>query len=69
MADVLDQLKEGIRSFHTETYPEYAESYQKSVAGPQKPHTLMITCADSRIDIETVTHSKPGQLFIMRQCW
>jgi carbonic anhydrase len=66
MSDVLQRLKEGIRNFQTKTYPQNAEAYQRAAVEPQEPHTLMITCADSRIDIETVTHSNPGELFIMR---
>lgn len=66
MESILERLKDGVRSFQSEVYPLHAESYRKAAEGPQKPHTLMITCADSRIDIETVTHSTPGQLFILR---
>jgi carbonic anhydrase len=66
MTPALDRLKEGIRTFQRETYPPRAEMYRKAASEPQQPHTLMITCADSRIDIETLTHSPPGQLFIMR---
>jgi carbonic anhydrase len=66
MQEILDRLKEGVRTFHEETYPAQAEQYQHAASVPQTPHTLMITCADSRIDIETVTHSQPGQLFITR---
>jgi carbonic anhydrase len=66
MQDVLEDLKQGIRRFQTETYPSNAASYKQAATEPQKPHTLMITCADSRIDIETITSSNPGQLFITR---
>lgn len=66
MDHILDQLKQGVRTFQTETYPANEEAYIKAAQTPQTPHTLMITCADSRIDIETVTHSQPGQLFITR---
>lgn len=66
MDEVLEQLKTGVRKFQSETYPAAEESYRLAAQTPQKPHTLMITCADSRIDIETVTHSQPGQLFITR---
>ena len=64
--DVLDRLKEGVRKFQKETYSAHADKYQIAAQTPQQPHTLMVTCADSRIDIETVTHSKPGELFITR---
>ena len=67
MADeVLENLKQGIRRFQTEIYPASAENYQRAAVEQQRPHTLMITCADSRIDIETITNAKPGELFIMR---
>lgn len=66
MNHVLERLKAGVRTFQGETYPLYAERYQQAVQEPQRPHTLMITCADSRIDIETVTHARPGELFITR---
>ncbi|HVG26801.1 MAG TPA: carbonic anhydrase [Acidobacteriaceae bacterium] len=66
MQDVLERLKEGVRTFRQEIYPRFADSYKEAVRTPQKPHTLMITCADSRIDIETVTNSPPGELFITR---
>ncbi len=66
MSDVLKQLKEGVRNFQSITYPANAEAYRRAAVEQQKPHTLMITCADSRIDIETVTHSEPGELFITR---
>lgn len=32
----------------------------------QHPHTLFITCSDSRIDPLLLTQSKPGELFILR---
>ncbi len=62
----LERLKEGIRRFQTETYPQNKESYQTAASTPQKPHTLIITCADSRIDVETITGSQPGEIFASR---
>ena len=32
----------------------------------QRPHTLFVACPDSRIDVETITSSGPGELFISR---
>lgn len=66
MQDILEQLKQGIRRFQTEVYPGDAAFYQKAVNEPQQPHTFLITCADSRIDPELITQSKPGELFVLR---
>lgn len=66
MSKALEKLKEGIRTFQRDVYPARAEMYRTAATTPQKPHTLMITCADSRIDIEAITSSLPGELFISR---
>ena len=66
MTDPLEILKEGVRRFQEQVYPENRELYQKAASEPQRPHTLMITCADSRIDPESVTSASPGQIFVAR---
>jgi len=66
MQDVLEQLKAGVRRFQTTVYPEQAEVYRQAVAQTQEPHTLFVACADSRIDPELITQSKPGELFVLR---
>ncbi|MBS1816052.1 MAG: carbonic anhydrase [Acidobacteria bacterium] len=66
MQDVLERLKEGVRKFRSEVYEGREEQYRTAATTPQQPHTLIITCADSRIDVETVTSCGPGELFIAR---
>lgn len=63
---VLERLKDGIRRFRTEVYPEQAEAFEKAMREPQRPATLIITCADSRIHPDVLTQSKPGELFVTR---
>jgi carbonic anhydrase len=64
--EVLNNLKAGIRRFRREVYPAHAEMYVKAVSEPQHPSTLLVTCADSRIDLEMLTQSQPGELFVAR---
>jgi carbonic anhydrase len=63
---VLEKLKAGVRKFQAQVYAKNAESYQRAASTPQKPHTLMIACADSRVDVEAITSSGPGEVFVTR---
>jgi carbonic anhydrase len=63
---VLEELKAGVRRFRTEVYPEHEETYIKAASEPQQPHALIVTCADSRIDPELMTQSRPGDVFVTR---
>ena len=64
--ETLQKLKEGILEFQRDVYPARQEEYEYAATHPQTPHTLLITCADSRIDPETLTNSRPGEIFIAR---
>jgi carbonic anhydrase len=66
MDAVLEELKAGIRRFRTEVYPADKETYVKAAGEPQTPHSLIVTCADSRIDPELITQSRPGDIFVTR---
>ncbi len=63
---VLDDLKAGILAFQRTVYPGMRETYQRVASEPQQPKTLIVTCADSRIDMESITQSGPGDLFTTR---
>ncbi len=64
--ETLEKLKEGILRFQQQVYPERKAEYEYAATHPQKPHTLLITCADSRIDPEMLTQSHPGEIFVAR---
>jgi carbonic anhydrase len=64
--EVLEQLKDGVRRFQTEVYPERAAMYAQAASEPQRPHTLFITCADSRIDPNEITGTGTGEVFVTR---
>lgn len=66
MDQVLEKLKAGALKFRLEVHSEKAEAYQRAASQPQQPHSLIVACADSRVDVETITNSQPGDVFISR---
>jgi len=66
MDSVLEQLKNGVRRFRSEISPAQADLYAQAATEPQRPHTLFITCADSRIDPNAITATGPGEVFVTR---
>ena len=59
------RLLDGVRRFQQQAFPEHSELFQELATG-QDPHTLFITCADSRISPEMITQTQPGELFVCR---
>jgi carbonic anhydrase len=61
----MHKLIEGVKRFQTTVYPGHRESFERLADG-QSPHTLFVTCSDSRIDPVLLTQSEPGDLFVVR---
>ncbi len=61
----LNRLVAGVEKFKSEMQASYGSLFKKLADG-QAPHTLFITCSDSRIDPNLITSTHPGELFIVR---
>lgn len=61
----MQKLIEGIHNFQQKDFRPLQGLFEQLARG-QSPETLFITCSDSRIDPSLLTHSTPGELFILR---
>lgn len=59
------RLKDGVKRFQSEVREQLSPLLNQLAAG-QQPHTLFLTCADSRVATELITGSHPGELFMLR---
>ena len=60
------RLIEGVHKFRREEFGRYRELFARLSREGQNPHTLFITCSDSRVLAELVTQSQPGDLFVVK---
>src|SRR4051812_33071258 len=62
----MQKLLEGVHRFQQREFGKYKQIFRRLSREGQKPHTLFITCADSRVVAELITQSKPGDLFVIK---
>lgn len=62
---MVQQLVAGIHHFQNRIFRRHRDLFERLSLG-QKPDTLFITCSDSRIDPNLITHTEPGDLFVIR---
>lgn len=58
--------EKNLNKFKKKSHEKYKELFKTLVDEGQKPHTLFITCSDSRVNPNMVTHTKPGEIFVLR---
>lgn len=61
----MDYLLAGLIKFRTQDFEEHKDLFRR-LKRQQQPHTLFITCSDSRVDPQLITKSLPGDLFVVR---
>ena len=62
----MQRLIEGVHKFRNDEFGNYRKLFRKLSQDGQNPHTLFITCSDSRVLAELITQSKPGDLFVVK---
>ena len=62
----MEKLIDGVHQFRAQEFGKYRKLFRKLASDGQNPHTLFITCADSRVLAELITQSKPGDLFVVK---
>jgi carbonic anhydrase len=63
---MMQRLIEGVHKFRKDQFGNYRRLFRKLSQEGQNPHTLFITCSDSRVLAELITQSKPGDLFVVK---
>lgn len=61
----MEKLFKGVARFRQDDFEAHKELFQ-SLGRTQKPHTLFIGCADSRVVPDLITRTMPGELFTVR---
>lgn len=61
----VETLLDGVSRFQSQTFSARRQAFEQ-LAQAQAPHTLFITCADSRVSPELITTVGLGEIFVCR---
>ncbi len=62
----MEHLIDGYRIYREKRWPELRALHRSLSQRGQAPQTLVIACADSRVDPATIFNADPGELFVVR---
>jgi carbonic anhydrase len=62
----IDALIEGNFAFQNSSFKYFKEDFDTLVEKGQNPEVLFICCSDSRVVPDLIVHSRPGDMFILR---
>lgn len=62
---MITTLLEGNKRFVADVFQK-ERSFFRSLAKDQKPTVLWIGCSDSRVPVNTITQTRPGEIFVHR---
>jgi carbonic anhydrase len=61
----MNRFIQGIQHFQKELFPVHRDLFQRLASG-QTPEALFIACSDSRVALELLTQTGPGDIFVCR---
>src|SRR5215469_14019695 len=62
----LEGLLKGFADFSVGYYREHIDLFEKLATEGQSPRIMIVGCADARVDPGILTHTKPGDIFTVR---
>ncbi|MGE5267011.1 MAG: carbonic anhydrase [Deltaproteobacteria bacterium] len=66
MSSFPETLTDRFRRFKHRIYFPNADQYEELATYGQSPEIMMVSCCDSRVDLETIFNAIPGELFVVR---